>query len=347
MRIAKTVDNSAFVIEKLAQYLTPKRFRLAKWGSVPGYIFIYLVCVGFYFPLIVTYFTQGNVLRSILLFIFLNLVVISSLALISYGKRVAVKVLTNIEVHLNVDDRQGIERKIVASLMMRNQVWFGILFSIPVVILAQGANTLRNSGWIIRTTASFSVLLVAFVVGTGFYLVLCIPRVYSALLSSKFSIPTLLPYQTIELKRVVEISSTVSLIGAIISATLSSFLLGLAIVSKAYLNPFWVIVMIGVLVLSWVTISIPFFASQLLISHIIREAKEDNLSLLQVSLANAKKQLNYLDEDNLMMIEKIQSLYDKIYSSPNRVLDWGLLGKYVSSLFLALIPTLIGILLNP
>ena len=222
-----------------------------------------------------------------------------------------------------------------------------MFFSIPVVILSQEVNTLRNSGLIIRIPVSISVWLVAFLVGTGFYLVLCIPRVYRGFLSSRFSIPTLLPYQTVELKRIAEISSTVSLIGAAISAILSSFLLGLAIVSSAYLNPFWVIVMIGVLVLSWVTISIPFFASQMLISYIVKQAKEDNLLLLQASLANAKEQLNNLDEDNLMMIEKIQSLYDKIYSSPNRILDWSLFGKYLSSLILSLIPTLIGILLNP
>jgi hypothetical protein len=326
MLIAKTLENSEFVTEKLAQYLTPRRFKRANLGSIAGYIFIYIICVGLYFPLIIAYFRQGNVLRSILLFIFLSIVVIAL---------------------LETADKDKIERRIVSALKLGKQVLFGILFSILVVILSQEANTLRTSSWIMRMIVSISLLFVAFLVGTGFYLVLCIPHIYSGFLSSKFNIPTLLPYQTVELKRIAEISSTVSLIGAIISGTLSSFLLGLAIITQAYLNVFWVIVMISALILSWVTISIPFFASQLLISRIIRQAKEDNLSLLQVSLAKAKERLNDLDEGNLLIIEKIQGLYDKIYSSPNTVLDWGLLGKYLSALTLALIPTLIGILLNP
>jgi len=343
MSISNAIKNSVIITDEIAWKLTPRPLKKLQIGKT----LIYILCIGLYFPLLAIYFKRGDVTRSIILFFFLSLVVISSLSLVSYGKNAAIKVIENLEPFLNAKYVDKLATKVTNSLSVNKQVLFGLLFSVIVVTLSQWAYTLSTTGLLVHVSVSISVAIAAFLVGAGLYLVLCIPQIYVGLLSSKFEIPTLLPYQTIELKRIANISAALSLTGAIISTLLSSLILGLAIDSQAFLYTFWIIIMAGVLGLSWITISIPFIASQGLLSYIVRQAKEDNLQQLRVSIEKVKRQLNNLNSDKkLVQIEKIQNLYDKIYSSPNTVLDWSMLGKLLSSLFLSLLPSIIGILLS-
>lgn len=207
----------------------------------------------------------------------------------------ATEVFRNLDPLLHAKDLETLAITIKRSFSARRQALFGIVFSIAIVILAHQVRTYTHSGLFVYLSVSISVITIAFLVGVAFYLVLCIPQVYRILQSSKFEVPTLLPYQTVELKRIADIGITLSIIGAILSTAVSCLVLGLALLTQALVYPFWRIIMIGVLGLSWATVSIPFIFSQRLLSHIIVHAKEEHLQRLSISVGKAKKLLEDLE----------------------------------------------------
>jgi hypothetical protein len=345
MSIVDVLQKTDTVTENLARRFTPTLSR--NRNNMLGKIFLYLIAMGLYSPLIVIYYRRGDILRSYLLFAFLSVVILSSILLVPYGKKAAIKVLENLEIFLPMDRLDILATQIRSSLSITKQILSGGIFSLIAILLAHLANTFRYSGLAVYASVSLSVILTAFFVGSGLYLVLCIPKIYSELIISKFDIPTLLPYQTMEFRRVANISASLSLVGAIISTSISFLIMGFFVTEKTQVQTAWLIIMIGVFILSWITISIPFIASQRLLSQIIIQAKEENLLRLRTSIDKARKQLSNINSDKkLVDIEKIQALYDKIYSSPNTILDWSMTGKFISSLLLSLLPSIIGILLS-
>jgi hypothetical protein len=227
------------------------------------------------------------------------------------------------------------------ALLPKKQVRFGIIFSLSIVILAQASTTLSSSP-LARLSVSLSVAYIAFLVGTGFYLVLCALPLIERWASAEYNIPSLLPYQTLALKDIADTGVSISLLGAIVAMAVSAFALTLTLESGGYRQIYWAALVFGVVVLSWVTISIPFVASQRLITRMIRRAKQCHLSQLGVRLRQSLEQLDSSNKESIESLVKIQGLYEQVYQSRETILDLGILGKFLTSLLLVTIPSIIG-----
>jgi len=336
------IKNITFLNDEIAWFFTPKLLRKTRKIIDLGHILASLPALALFLPLVNIFLQRGDILRGVLLLLFLELVIVASLSSVSFGRRQAISIVANLEKVVDQGHMRVFTKIVTESLLLTKQVAFGSLFAAPIVVLAQGSWTLRSSDLSVQFSVSASVAYTGFLVGAGFYLVLCVLKALPSLTSAKFILPTLFPHQTVELKRIADTSVAVSLFGALVAACLTSLVIMLAIISGGYRSLYWSALMVGVLILSWATVSIPFLASQFVLAHAVRQVKDTNLSHLSSIIRKAFDQIEVADKESIERLEKLQNLYDQIYKSPNAVLNWSILGKYSSSLLITIIPMTVG-----
>jgi hypothetical protein len=327
-----------FVNDAIAKRFTPKRYRNELQTLGLGHIFATIPGLVFFAPLIVPYLRTGNILRGLLVAILIELAMVGALGFVSWGKQEAIKVVSILEEFLEQKDIDEIAKSIEKIIAPSKQTGFGIAFGIIIVVLAQ----LYDTELWIRASISIAVFYAAFLVGTAGYLVLCVPVVVKPLSAAKYKLPTLFPYQTIGLRRIGDIGVSFSLSGAILAAAISACVLGLELSFNTPLAPYWNALRIGVVMLSWLAVSVPFASTQILATRIIRHAKDASLSRLSQSVEKALEQVDGANRESIERLQQIQGIYDQVYKSRESILNLGIFGKFLSSLLLVSIPSIIS-----
>lgn len=341
--VSEFVSHTRLLNDEIVSWFTPKPFRKNQRFGI-GYLLAFIPSLITTLPILVVYFQAGRTLKGILLLIFLAVVIVGSLSLISFGRAKAVLAVANLEKVLHPDDLPSFLRIVSEALVFRRQIISGIVFAIPVVAIGQGSSSLTNI-WV-RLSASLSLAYAGFIVGAGFYLVLSIPRILRNLTQLRFRSLTLFPYQTLELKQIANVGSSISLFGAFTVTIITILFLLAAPISGIFGSFYWRMLSVGILILNWTIISIPYIYSNFILRHIIEQAKNINLMQLNTAIGNIFKHISDADMETLERLEKLQALYDQVYRSPNNIRDWSIAGRYLSSLLITVIPTAISLFLQ-
>lgn len=345
-KLATTLESATFLSDEIALLLTPKKLRATSKVFGIGHILAALPPMALFIPIIVLYSQNKGLLMAMLTFLVLAVPVVVALSLISFGKQAAIRVGENLEKVIDQIEMTGFEETATSLLLRSKQVVFGGLMAILFIVVAQASRTLQASNILVKISVSLAVGYAGFLVSTGIYLVICIPRILRELSSAKPINLALFPYQTPEFKNVAEISISMSFFGALAATGVSSLFLVLASIAGTYESLYWTIILISILITTWIAISIPFFASQSVLAKLIRRGKEDILSRLRSIIQASIHNLEQDDEKALSQLEKLQVLYDQVYRSPDTTLNWNILGRYISSLIISIIPLVVGTFLE-
>jgi len=340
----ESIQNAGFVPIQVVRLFTPAKLWHTDRLLQVGHFLASLPALMLLAPLIAINFRAGEYAKGFLAFTFIGFAAISSLVVTSFGREQALRSVRNLE--RVISNRDALERLIaseIEALPVWRQIVAGVTCAIAAAALAQGYTTIDvPSAW--AMTTSVSTMYVGFFLGIAFYLMLRMSSVILKLPSLEFALHMPYPHQTVQLKRVAEISVATTAFGAIIGATLTSLLLGLAALYGAQMYVYWTGVMVGVIVSSWLIASVPFIATQFTLAKIVRRHKESILPQLSQRVQDAFSKLDPENKQTVEQLDRLQGLYGGIYASPNVVLDWGIVVRYFASFLVSVItPITIGL----